>query len=141
MDREKADKLVGDLVEEFYESGDGRRLLPALGRALEARGVRLIAASVGGGQTQVVVTAKIEDVSSSVVTDVVAPILRKAGIPDESVPMMAAMAGTGFSQWVKKRVRRGGAAGSSPTEASGDGPSSSPAGGRAWDPRARRRRR
>jgi hypothetical protein len=78
------------------------RVLPALARALEGLGCRVLFAAVGLTENpQVTVTVTVDDVTSEVVKQVAVPILLRAGIGPEAVPMFANMAGGAVSRWLR----------------------------------------
>lgn len=80
------------------------RTADVIARALESRGIRcLLVASGAVKPPSVVVTLTIDDVTAEAVRRVVIPVLRKAGMSEEAIPMMAGSAGTFVSQWLSKQ--------------------------------------
>jgi len=74
-------------------------------RKLEEHGVRVVLAAVGapmGGHPQVEVTADTDDVTSTVVAQVVDPILTHAGVPPAMVAGFAGMAGTATVKFLER---------------------------------------
>jgi hypothetical protein len=84
-------------------------LVSTFARKLEEHGVRVVLAAVGKPMRhpQVEVTADMDDVTASVVAQVVDPVLRKAGVPDPIVSAFAGAAGTATVKFLDRyRVYR-----------------------------------
>lgn len=78
-----------------------------IARAMQERGMRaLIVGSRSGSSPTVAITLTIDDVTSEAVRRVVVPVLRKAGVPEEAIPVMAGSAGAVVSQWLAKQRAR-----------------------------------
>ena len=80
-------------------------IVTTISKKLEAHGVRVVLAAVGesmGGHPQVEVTADMDDVTSSVVAQVIDPVLRKAGVPDQMVTGFAGAAGTATVKFLER---------------------------------------
>lgn len=81
-------------------------LVPFLARVLERHGVRVVVAALGIGDVpQVAVTVTFDDLSSTVVTQVVQRVLTKAGVPASTVGMVAPVAGDAASRWIAKQKK------------------------------------
>lgn len=109
------------------------KTIQVFAQALQERGVRVILAAVcdnPGMPPQVEVTVTPDDVTSEVVAQVVNPILRHAGVPEDKSFEWAAMAG-GMVTRAYKRYRAGR---ERPQQHAG------PKAPGTWDPSARRRR-
>jgi hypothetical protein len=94
------------LVEAVHEmlDEDLGRAVKAVARAMEERGVRcLLVASRTGTPPAVVVTLTVDDVTAEAVRRVVTPVLRRAGVSEEAIPMMSGAAGAAVSQWLAKQ--------------------------------------
>lgn len=107
-------------------AGNYAVLLSTFTRKLHERGIRVVLVALGepiGAYPHVEVTAEVDDVTASAVTQVVDPILRKVGVPDPMVMMFAGTAGTATVKFLDKLRHR-------PT------PPSQPFKPR-WDPRRR----
>lgn len=99
-------------------------IVTTISKKLEAHDVRVVLAAVGesmGGHPQVEVTADMNDVTASVVAQVIDPVLRKAGVPDQMVTGFAGAAGTATVKFLERyrqyRVQRAAAAATAPSEA------------------------
>lgn len=96
-------------------------IITTISKRLEAHNVRVVLAAVGesmGGHPQVEVTASMDDVTSSVVAQVIDPVLRKAGVPDQMVTGFAGAAGTATVKFLERyrqyRVQKAAAAAAAP---------------------------
>lgn len=74
-------------------------------RVLAEQGIRGVFVALGdplGAYPQVEITASVDDVSATVVAQVVTPILRQAGVPDEVVATLAGAAGAATVRFIER---------------------------------------
>jgi hypothetical protein len=102
----EASRTEQTLVDAIHAMADEEpgRLAEVVGRSLEERGIRcLLVTSRTGSAPSVVVTLTVDDVTAEAVRRVVTPVLRKAGLAEEAIPMMSGAAGAAVSGWLEKQ--------------------------------------
>ncbi len=90
-------------------AGNYGAIISTFTRKLHENGIRVVLVALGdpiGAYPHVEVTAETEDVTASAVTQVVDPILRKAGVPDPMVMMFAGTAGTATVKFLERMRQR-----------------------------------
>lgn len=133
MTDEKKHNPFDDLAEQidFCLSIAPSKVIEVFAKTLEKTGIRVVLAAVADewAHPQVELTVTLKDVTAKVVSQVVDPVLRKAGVPENMVLMVAVAAGEATVRYLQRYSQqpRGGR-----TAHGGRGPT--------WDPSRMRRK-